>query len=386
MGWMLACCFSRDCFLVSCLLGCLLDSCLLGSSDADSTLKRFEATEIHMGSSFTIVLYADDESHATRAFSAAFARIQALDRILSDYDEASELSKLSAQSPTPGPVQVSDDLWHALARADYFSRQTDGAFDVTVGPLTRLWRRSRRQKELPTAERLATALAATGYQAVRLHPETRSVELLRPNMRLDMGGIGQGIAADAALEELRKVGVPRAIINASGDIRAGDPPPGQTGWRVGIAPLDPKAPPSRFLSIANSAISTSGDAFQFVEIDGRRYAHIVDPKTGLGLTSRMSVTIGAPDCTTADALATAVCVLGLERGLAFLESQPQLGGHLVFVDDVGKVVVRTSSRFDRFDQSLATPPSTPPATPSATNESRRSRPRHRFLLRHREGT
>lgn len=312
---------------------------------AEPALQRYQATEIHMGTSFTIALYAADEPHATRALTAAFARIRALDQTLTDYDDASELSRLSAVSPTSQPVPVSEDLWLALAAADRFSRLSDGAFDITVGPLTRLWRRSRRQRELPTAERLAAARAAVGYQHLRLHPETRSVELLRPQMRLDMGGIGQGFAADAALDVLRREGITRAIVNASGDLRAGDPPPDAAGWKVGIAPLNPQAPPSRFLLLSRAAVSTSGDAFQFVEIAGRRYAHIVDPRTGLGITDRSSVTIVAPDCTTADALATAVCVLGPRAGIELVEKLPQVGALVVREGADGTVETHVSQRF-----------------------------------------
>lgn len=321
---------------------------LIASTAADPALTRYQATEVHMGTSFTLALYASDETHANRAFRAAFARIQSLDKTLSDYDDESELSRLSAAAPTVAAARVSDDLWQALERATEMSRLTDGAFDITVGPLTRLWRRSRRQKELPTAERLALAKAAVGYGHLRLHPATRSVELLHPRMRLDMGGIGQGIAADEALEALRKAGVSRAIVNASGDIRAGDPPPDAPGWKVGVAPLDTSAPPSRFLWLANAAISTSGDAFQFVEIGGRRYSHIVDPQTGLGVVDRSSVTIFAADCTTADALATAVCVLGPERGLELIEKMPRVAALIVRANQDGEVRTLESRRFAEF--------------------------------------
>lgn len=327
---------------------------LLAGPASEPPLEKFQATEIHMASAFTVVLYAPDEKTANRALRAAFDRIRSLDRTLSDYDEASELSRLSAQAPTSSPIAVSDDLWLALARSDQISRLTDGAFDVTVGPLTRLWRRSRRQKQLPTPERLADARAAVGYQLIKLHAEGQRVELLKAGMRLDLGGIGQGLAADAALDTLREHGIQRAIINASGDIRAGDPPPSAVGWKVGIAPLNPEAPPSRFLELANAAVSTSGDAFQFVEIDGVRYSHIVDPRTGLGLTERASVSILAPDCTTADALATAVCVLGPQRGLALIDQQPRLAALVVQAGKMGKVDTFISRRWDELTRPPAT--------------------------------
>jgi len=299
---------------------------------ADGPKQKFQSTERHMGTDFTIVLYAPDERAANRGFQAAFARIHQLDQILSDYNEASELSRLGAASPTSAPIRVSDDLWHALERSKHFFDLSEGAFDITVGPLTRLWRRSRRQRELPSDELLKEARSATGQQHLRLDPKSHSVELLRPKMRLDAGGIGQGLAADAALAELRKLDLPRAIVNASGDIVAGDPPPDAAGWKVGIGPLDPKAPPSRFLLLARQAISTSGDAFQFVEIGGTRYSHIVDPRTGLGVTRRSSVSVMASDATTADALATALCVLGPDAGIQLAERLPDVEALFVYQD------------------------------------------------------
>jgi thiamine biosynthesis lipoprotein len=246
-----------------------------------------------------------------------------------------------------------------MERADALSRLTNGAFDVTVGPLTRLWRRSRRQRELPTAERLTAAREAVGYQHVRLHAKERAVELLRPNMRLDMGGIGQGLAADEAFGELRRQGFPHALVNASGDIVAGEPPPGALGWRVGIAPLDPSAPPSHFLELARGAVSTSGDAFQFVEIAGQRYSHIVDPRTGLGVVDRSSVSVVARDGTTADALATALCVLGPVRGLELIERVPAVAALYVQTDPM---TGRTRTLESRRWQALA-PNTRPQPTP-----------------------
>lgn len=286
------------------------------------SLHRYEQAQIHMGSDFSIVLYADSEKTANHGFAAAFARIAELDAIMSDYRAESELSLLSAGSPHAQPVALSDDLFDILQRAQVVSEATDGAFDVTVGPLTKLWRRSRRQKTLPPPDAIAEARAATGFRSLKLDASGRTAQLLHPHMRLDLGGIAQGYAADAALGVLRALDISRALVNASGDIVAGDPPPNTPGWKVGIAPLDAKGPPSRFLTVDNRAISTSGDAFQFVEIDGVRYSHIVDPQTGLGLTKHRSVTIVANDCTTADAWATAVSVLGPDRGIPLVEKIP----------------------------------------------------------------
>ena len=139
-------------------------------------------------------------------------------------------------------------------------------------------------------------------------------------MRLDLGGIAKGYAADEALRVLCTRGIDRALVDAGGDVVIGDPPPGRIGWRIGIAPLEVDGAPSRYLTLAQSAIATSGDAFQFVEIGGQRYSHIVDPRTGFGLNHRQSVTVRARDGITADSLATAVSVLGPEEGLQLIKA------------------------------------------------------------------
>ena len=168
-------------------------------------------------------------------------------------------------------------------------------------------------------------------------------------MRLDLGGIAAGYAADEALTALNQKGVTRAMIDASGDIVVGDPPPGTEGWRIGIAPLtDPKGPPSRFLLLKNASVTTSGDAFQHVEFGGKRYSHIVDPRTGLGLTDQSSVTVVARDGTTADSLATAVSVLGPTRGLELIERTA--GAAALIVRNVdGKLETRESRNLNEFE-------------------------------------
>jgi FAD:protein FMN transferase len=307
-------------------------------------LERFESSQSHMGTKFVIVLYAPDAAAANRGFEAAFGRIADLDACLSDYVSDSELSRLSGASPTPEPVPVSDDLLAVLMRAQQISQQTGGAFDVTVGPLTKLWRRARRLEEMPTAQRLREARDAVGYQSLIVDANARTVHLLKPHMRLDLGGIAKGYAIDQALRELERHGISQALVNASGDMAASGPPPGKTGWTVGIAPLEPKAPPSVFGLLAHQAIATSGDAFQFVEIDRQRYSHIIDPRTGWGLAERSSVSVLARTCTDADALASAVSVLGPEAGLVWIEALPQTEAFMVCVEN-DQIVTRQSSGF-----------------------------------------
>ena len=292
-------------------------------------LSRYEFAEPHMWTLWHITLYASDEATARAAVRAAFARVAKLDEMMTDYVPDSELVLLS-YSPPNVPVKVSDDLFDVIQNAQAIARQTDGAFDMTVGPLVQLWRRAKRQQALPPADRLAEAWTRVGWQKLQLDPRNKTVTLLAPNMRLDLGGIAKGYAADAALRVLREKGLTRALVAASGDLAIGDPPPGKRGWRVGIGEVDGKTNGvATLLLLHNAGVSTSGDMEQFVELNGIRYSHIVDPGTGRGLTNRLQATIIA-DCTTrSDALATAVCVAGPERGLKVIDADARTAAFLL---------------------------------------------------------
>lgn len=325
---------------------------LLATSAApaeEPQLARYHFRQVHMGVPIDVTLYAADELSANAAADAAFERIAQLDRAMSDYKPDSELSRLSASAGSGRAVRLSDDLWLVLSRSQRLAEETDGAFDVTVGPYVRLWRRARRSQEFPSAERLAEARAAVGYRKLRLDEAQHTAELSAPGMRLDLGGIAMGYAADEALAVLVSHGFSRAMVDASGDIVVGDPPPGAKGWRIGIAPVtDPDGPPSRFVLISRCALTVSGDAFQHVVIDGKRYSHIVDPRTGLGLTDQSSVTAIAPDGITADGLDTAVSVLGPQLGLELVERTPGAAA-LVLRNSDGRIETFASQRFGPYE-------------------------------------
>lgn len=292
-------------------------------------LRRFQYERPLMGAPIRVILYATDQRSANLAAEAAYERIAELDRILSDYKPDSELSLLSATAGSGKAVALSQDLWTVLERSQKLAKETGGAFDVTVGPYVRLWRRARRAKEFPAQQRLAEARQAVGYEKLKLEPSGHTAQLLVPAMRLDLGGIATGYAVDEAMKVLRQKGIERALIDASGDILVSEPPPGEMGWKIGIAPLDADGPPSRYLRLRNMSVTTSGDAFQHVVLDGKRYSHIVDPATGLGLTDQTSATVIAPDGITADSMATAVCVLGPEKGLKLVETMPRAAAFIV---------------------------------------------------------
>jgi thiamine biosynthesis lipoprotein len=294
-----------------------------------------------MGTMFKIILYAPSEAEAGRAAKAAFERIVVLDGMMSDYRPTSELMQL-CQKAGGASVHVSEPLFYVLARAQEVSRLSGGAFDVTVGPVVRLWRRARKTEQLPDPQKLARARALVGYQNIRLDEKNRTVQLLKPGMQVDLGGIAKGYSADEALRVLEEYGVARALVAAGGDIAVSGPPPDAEGWKIGIAPLeDPNAKPSRYLLLHDAAVSTSGDAEQYVEINGKRYSHIVDPRTGMGLVGRESVTVVAQHGIMADSLTKVVSVLGPVRGLAILESLDGVAALVVRKTDQGTELVAT---------------------------------------------
>jgi thiamine biosynthesis lipoprotein len=267
-----------------------------------------------MGTTFRVVLYARDQVAADRAFERAFERIAALDETLSDYRESSELSRITREA-VARPVRISDDLFDVLKAAETLSLQSDGAFDITIGSLSRLWRRARRQIEFPASSDVDAALAVTGYQLVTLDAAHKTVRFARPGIRLDAGGIAKGYAADRALEEVAAAGLSQALVAAGGDLALGQPPPGRAGWDVSLAGLDAEqGAPDSPVVLARCGVSTSGDAEQWVEIGGIRYSHIIDPRTGTALTGRRSVSVIASDATSSDMLATALSVLGPDQG------------------------------------------------------------------------
>jgi len=284
-----------------------------------------------MGLDFRVTLYAPDEATARTAATAAYARIAELNRVLSDYDPDSELSRLSQSSGTGEWRIVSPDLWRILEAGQLLAQQSGGASDLTVGPSVNLWRRARRQQALPAADLLRGMRERTGYTNLLLDAGQRHARLTRPDMRLDAGGIAKGYALDEALAVLRRNGIPRAMIHAGGDMIFGGPPPGRKGWLVELPGTGLTHPP--VLSLAHQALATSGDLSQFVEIDGVRYSHIVDPRTGIGLTNRALVNVIAPRGITADSLATALSVLGPAGLPALLPLYPDV--HCQMTQGVG---------------------------------------------------
>ena len=282
---------------------------------AEAKLDLFEAVEPHMGTLVRIKLYARDADQAKTAFRAAFYRIRELDSILSDYKPDSELNRICLEA-VGRPVEVSADLFRVLMASQKLAEESDGAFDVTLGPVIRLWRDARATRQLPDPAALHEAGFLIGYRKLHLDAAKRTVMLDVAGIRLDVGGIAKGYAADAALEVISGLGIRSALVAASGDLAFSDSPPGGRGWKIGIGST------GCVLELSNQAVSSSGDAEQHLDIDGKRYSHIIDPATNAGVTSGIAVTIVARHGIEADGLSTALSVLGPERGAKLLKRHP----------------------------------------------------------------
>jgi thiamine biosynthesis lipoprotein len=304
--------------------------------------ERIEAIEPHMGTMFRIVLYSDNPGAAHTAIRAAFDRIADLDYKLSDYVPDSELNRLCVTA-VGHDIPISTDLYTVLTASRSLADRSNGAFDVTLGPVIRLWREARQTGQLPTEDQLAAAANRTGYSKLHLANAGNrpTVRLDLAGMQLDLGAIAKGYAADEGLRTLRDHGFPRALVAASGDIAFGDAPPGRAGWEAGVDSLNASRESfTDVIQLHNAAISTSGDTEQYVRIDGVRYSHIVNPKTGKGLTTRTGVTVIAAKGIDSDGLSTAASViaeqLGPEAALALIERAGARGIVVVELDGTWK--------------------------------------------------
>lgn len=313
-------------------------------------LQAYEAVEPHMGTLFRIKLFAFSEQQAQDGFRVAFKRISELDDELSDYKPDSELNRLTRDA-VGRAIPVSDDLLRILNASQTLSEETDGAFDLTVGTLTHLWRDARKANRLPDDASIAAAKAKCGFRKLHVDGKHHTVELERGQMQLDAGAIAKGDAADQALWVLSHRGIKSALVAASGDLAFSDPPPGEAGWKIGLDSFDtPRAAFTRVLVLANAAVSTSGSTEQHFDAGGKRYSHIIDPVSGMGLTREITVSVVAPLGIDADSFATAISVLGPERGLAFIKKRPGASA-IVVTSDNGKPTIKESSGFPSQSQS-----------------------------------
>lgn len=296
------------CLLAACI-------CIFTASVCPAQLTRFVFSQPKMGSPFTIIFYADDSTKAASLARQCFRLTDDYVSIFSDYIDSSELNRLCATAGKTGrPFIASPALFDILVLSKVAFEKSGGTFDITLGPVTRLWRKARKENTFPTYEAVKNKLALTGFRKIKIDTITHEVKLMEEGMQLDLGGIAQGYIGQKVANFLRENLIENALIDVSGDIVAIGTPPGTNGWTIGVnMPESADDVMKQPLLITNKAVTTSGDVYQFIEHDGKRYSHIVHPKTGYGITTRRNVTVIANDGTVADWLTKACSLLPIGK-------------------------------------------------------------------------
>jgi len=288
-----------------------------------------------MGTFARIIAVAADSETAKKTIEAAFEQLNKVEELMSYHNPNSEISRINREAHT-GAVKVSKDTFEVLQKSVEFSKLTEGAFDITVGPLVELWRLAGEANSVPTNAELAEARSKVGYEKLVLDANEMSVWFAVEGMRLDLGGIAKGYAIDKAIEVLQKSGVVGGMVDVGGDIRCfGVPPRGKKYWLIGLQ--DPNEAKQQIgygrsllvLKLTDAAVATSGGYRRFTLIEGKKYSHIIDRRTAAAVEGLSSVTIIADNATDADALATAVSVMGAEKALALIEKLPDAEAILI---------------------------------------------------------
>jgi len=304
-----------------------------------------------LGTRVTLTIAARDEAAGKEHAAAAFERIAEIEKRLTSWSPDSELNVALAKA-VRGPVEISGDLFAALKAGVEWRGRTRGAFDITVSPLIALWRKCGKEDRLPTDAELSSARGRLGIDRIRLDEAARTVRLASGEVRADLGGLGKGYCADEVTKLLKGRGVRSALVAVAGDIFALGTRPDGKPWRVGVQ--DPRSPNSpqallTVLELSDKAVSTSGNYERYVEIQGRRYSHIVDPRTGRTAESVPSVTVIGPDTLTTDILGTALSVLGVDEGLTLVESMPGVEAMFVTLEPGREPRFVRSSGFSRYE-------------------------------------
>ncbi len=265
------------------------------------------------------ITVVDKKESARSAIAQAFNEIERIDNLLSVYKNSSEVSKINMQSGI-SDVRVSADTLDIIEKSIAISEMTNGAFDITVGPLVELWGFKDSNKHVPSDKDIVAKKQLVGYKNITIDHARSSVRLDLQGMQLDLGAIAVGFAVDKAIEKLKLIGIKDALINAGGEIYALGTPHGRKAWRIGIQHPRRSSELIGILELKDKAISTSGDYENYFEVNGKRYSHILSPYTGKPVNGIMSVTVVSEKTVIADALSTAIFPMGAEKGMELIES------------------------------------------------------------------
>lgn len=324
--------------------GILLSIVLLLSA-ASKAQQNYQRTLKLMGSRFDITVVANDSTYANSYIDIAVAEIQRIEKLISSWDSNSQTSEINRNAGVK-PTKVESELFQLIERAIGISKLTDGAFDISYASMDRIWKFDGSMKAMPTEHEIKSSVAMVGFQNIILNPEEQTVFLKLPGMKIGFGAIGKGYAADQAKQLLMRKGVTAGIINASGDMNTWGKQPNGEHWRVAITnPLD-KNKVFALLPITNGAVVTSGDYEKYVSFNGRRYAHIIDPRTGYPSTGIISVTVFAPKAELADALATSVFVMGKDIGMDRINQLPKV--ECIIIDEKGNISKSTNIKIEKL--------------------------------------
>lgn len=315
-------------------------------------LKRFQFTENKMGSPFNIIFYHPDSAEAVVLAKECYAIVDSLNNIFSDYSPTSEIGKLTRLRA--GQSQsVSDELFTMLLYSKEKAwKSSFKTFDITIGALTHLWRKARSESRFASQTEVKEAKQLTGFKNIVLDEKLKTISFKKPGMILDFGGIVKGYAAQKVINYLRSKNTSIALADAGGDIAVSGAPPGKKGWNIAInIPESEFELWSRKLELKNCAVATSGDIYRFIIHDGKRYSHIIDPRTGYGITTQRNVTVIFKDGGAADWLATACSILPIRRALRLAKSVRAD----LFIATIRneKIITYKSKNFDRYFEQKA---------------------------------
>ena len=300
-----------------------------------------------MGSRFDITLVADDSISANAYIDEAIIEIQRIERLISSWDPASQTSAINNNAGIR-PVKVAKELYDLINRANHISKLTNGAFDISYASIDKVWHFDGSMLKKPTAAAIAESVTKIGYANIILDPKDQTAFLKVKGMKIGFGSIGKGYAADKVREMLIGKGVRSGIINASGDLTTWGKQPDGKDWLVGItSPLN-KEKIFAWFPVINAAVATSGNYEKFVEFDGVKYSHIIDPRTGYPATGLKSVTIFAKSAELCDALATSVFVTGLDTGIDFINQIKDV--ECIIIDEEDKIHTSNNIKLDQFKQ------------------------------------
>jgi thiamine biosynthesis lipoprotein len=298
-----------------------------------------------MGSRFDITVVANDSIQANKYIDTAVAEISRIEKLISSWDDKSQTSEINRNAGIK-PVKIDKELFDLIERAIGISILTDGAFDTSYASMDRIWKFDGSMTVMPSEEEITASVLKVGFQNIILNKESSTVFLKVEGMKIGFGAIGKGYAADKAKDLLISKGIVSGIINASGDMNTWGKQPNGNEWKVAITnPMD-KNKVFALLPITNGAVVTSGNYEKYVNFNGKRYTHIIDPRTGYPSTGIISVTVFAPKAELADALATSVFVMGKEAGLDRINQLPKI--ECIIIDDKGNITKSKNIEIDKL--------------------------------------